>query len=196
MHLIEKYFPSLTATQKRNFESLGDLYSSWNSRVNLISRSDISHLYERHILHSLAIAKFIKFQSGSAIMDLGTGGGFPGIPLSLIFPEVNFTMVDSIAKKVRVVSEIITELKLKNATAVCSRAEELNGSFDFVVSRATAPLNELYKWSRLLISKQQKNAVPNGIICLKGGDLTLELLPFKGRTEVVPLSSYFEEPFF
>ena len=196
MNIIEKYFPALTATQKSSFEKLGELYADWNSKVNLISRTDIEHLYERHVLHSLAIAKFIKFSQGTKIMDLGTGGGFPAIPLSILFPEVSFTLVDSIAKKIKVVSAIISELNLTNASAVCSRAEELKGSYDYVVSRATAPLSDLYKWSRLQINTRQQNAIPNGIICLKGGDLTKELQPFKGRVEVVPLTSIFSEPFF
>ena len=194
--LLEKYFPGLSVDQKKKFEHLEELYISWNARVNLISRTDISHLYERHILHSLAIANFIRFNKGTRVMDLGTGGGFPGIPLAIFFPEASFTLVDSISKKIKVVSDVISELKISNAAAVCSRAEETTGSFDYVVSRATAPLNELYKWSRKLISKTQINAIPNGIICLKGGDLTLELKPFLGRTEVTPVSLYFDEPFF
>ena len=194
--IIEKYFPGLTEDQKRKFEQLGELYNSWNSRVNLISRNDIEHLYERHILHSLVIAKFIRFSNGTRVMDLGTGGGFPGVPLAIFFPEVSFTLIDSISKKIRVVSDIISHLNITNTNAICSRAEDISGSFDYVVSRATAPLNELYKWSRKLIHNNQKNAIPNGIICLKGGDLTEELKPFRGRTELVPVSLYFNEPFF
>lgn len=196
LQLIEHYFPSLSADQKNHFEKLGPLFTDWNSKVNLVSRTDIENLYERHILHSLAIATFIKFKPGTRILDIGTGGGFPGIPLAIFFPEVNFTLVDSIGKKIKVVQDIITVLGLKNVSAVCDRAENLPGEFDYSVSRATAPLNDLYKWSRTKISRKQINAIPNGIICLKGGDLTTELQPFKGRTEVVPVSSFFKEPWF
>lgn len=176
--------------------SLGPLYEEWNARVNLISRNDISHLYERHLLHSLAIAKFISFQPGAHVMDIGTGGGFPGIPLAILFPETNFTLVDSIGKKIRVVEDIIQRLELTNVKAICDRAENITGQFDYVVSRATAPLHDLFKWSRLRIAKKQQHAMPNGIICLKGGDLEEELKPFKGLTEVLPVSNYFKEDFF
>ncbi len=194
--LIEHYFPLLSVDQKNLFAKLGPLYSEWNSKVNLVSRADIENLYERHILHSLAIASFLKFKPGTKILDIGTGGGFPGIPLAIFFPEVNFTLVDSIAKKIKVVEDVILQLNLKNATAICERAEKLDMEFEYVVSRATAPLNDLYKWSRTKISRKQKNAVPNGIICLKGGDLTTEIQPFKGSVEVVPVSDYFKEPWF
>ena len=194
--LIEHYFPDLTAAQKDLFSKLGPVYTEWNSKVNLVSRTDIENLYERHILHSLAIAKFIRFKNETRVLDIGTGGGFPGVPLAILFPEVSFTLVDSIGKKIKVVEDVIQQLGLKNAVAICERAEKLPGEFDYVVSRATAPLGDLYKWSRTKISKKQKNAVPNGIICLKGGDLTAELQPFKGRVEVVNVSDYFKEDYF
>ena len=196
VELIHQYFPLLTEDQKVIFSKLGPVYTDWNSKVNLVSRTDIENLYERHVLHSLAIAKFLKFKDGTRILDIGTGGGFPGVPLAIMFPEVSFTLVDSIAKKIKVVQDVIQQLQLKNTIAVCDRAENLTGDFDYVVSRATAPLNDLYKWSRPRISKTQKNAVPNGIICLKGGDLTTELQPFKGRTEVVNVGDYFKEDYF
>jgi 16S rRNA (guanine527-N7)-methyltransferase len=194
--LIHTYFPGLDEVAAKRFLMLGQLYDEWNSKVNLVSRTDIENLYERHILHSLAIAKFLKFKNGTRVLDIGTGGGFPGIPLAILFPEVSFTLVDSIAKKIKVVQDVIHQLQLKNTLAVCDRAENLTGEFDYVVSRATAPLNDLYKWSRPRISKTQRNAIPNGIICLKGGDLTYELQPYKGRTEVVPVSNYFKGDFF
>lgn len=194
--IINKYFPDLDATKKRQFDLLGEIYSDWNTKVNLISRNDIVHLYERHILHSLAIAKFIRFQPGARVMDIGTGGGFPGIPLSVFFPETQFTLVDSIAKKIKVVNEVIQATELKNATAICDRAENLKGEYDYVVSRATAPLTDLFKWSRLKIARKQQHAMPNGIICLKGGDVATETEPFSGRTEVLGVSNYFDEPFF
>ena len=196
VQLIEHYFPIVSVDQKNLFSRLEPIYTEWNSKINLISRPDIDNLYIRHILHSLAIAKFINFKSGTTVLDIGTGGGFPGIPLAILFPEVQFTLVDSIAKKIRVVEDVILQLNLKNVTAICERAEKLENEYEFVVSRATAPLNDLYKWSRTKISRKQKNAVPNGIICLKGGDLTTEIQPFKGRLEIVQVNDYFKEPWF
>lgn len=196
MQQLLKYFQSLTDEQRKQFEKLGILYPEWNAKINLISRTDMENLYERHILHSLAIAKFNKFLPGTKILDIGTGGGFPGIPLAIFFPEVQFTMVDSIGKKIKVVQDIIAQLELKNAVAICDRVENIQGEFDYAVSRATAPLNELYRWVFKKISRKQINAIPNGIICLKGGDIKEELRPFKGRTEVVQLSDYFKEDFY
>ncbi|HMT29703.1 MAG TPA: 16S rRNA (guanine(527)-N(7))-methyltransferase RsmG [Bacteroidia bacterium] len=194
--IIFKYFPSLADDARIKFNRLGELYSDWNAKVNLISRTDIEFLYERHVLHSLAIAKFINFKDGTRVMDIGTGGGFPGIPLAIMFPKVQFTLVDSIGKKIKVVEDVIAQLELKNAVAICERAEKVEGKFDYVVSRATAPLGDLYKWSRIKIDPVQKNAIPNGIICLKGGDLTEEIKPFRGRTEMVSISDFFDEDFF
>lgn len=194
--IIQKYFPGISEHEMSLINRLGEIYPDWNTRINLISRSDIEHLFERHILHSLAIAKFINFIPGTEVLDIGTGGGFPGIPLSIHFPEVNFTLVDSIAKKIKVVDDVIQQLRLMNAVAVNSRAENLNRPFDYVVSRATAPLGDLFYWSHNLIRKKQINAIPNGIICLKGGDLSDELKPFRNRVEVVDLSDYFSEDFF
>jgi 16S rRNA (guanine527-N7)-methyltransferase len=196
LQLLHTYFPNLSEASQKQFEQLGVLYPEWNAKINLISRTDIEHLYERHILHSLAIAKFNKFLPGTKILDIGTGGGFPGIPLAIFFPKVHFTMVDSIGKKIKVVQDIIDQLELKNAVAICDRVENIQGEFDFAVSRATAPLNELYRWVFKKIARKQINAIPNGIICLKGGDIKEEIRPFKGRTEVVPLTDYFKEEFF
>ena len=196
LDVITRYFPALSEKALQDFSQLGVLYPEWNAKINLISRTDIEHLYERHILHSLAVARFINFKPGTSVMDIGTGGGFPGIPLAILFPEVSFTLVDSISKKIMVVNDIIQKLGLTNASGICARAESLTGQFDYVVSRATAPLSDLYKWSRTKIKTKQINAVPNGIICLKGGDLTEELRPFKGRVEVDDLSAYFQEDFF
>lgn len=194
--IITKYFNKLPAGADAKFAMLGDLYVEWNAKINLISRKDIEFLFERHVLHSLAIAEFINFKDGTTILDIGTGGGFPGIPLAIMFPNVKFTLVDSIGKKIKVVEDMISRLNLTNATAICDRAENLQGTFDYIVSRATAPLNDLYKWSLPKINKVQKNAIPNGIICLKGGELDEEIKPFKGRTEVVLLSDYFAEEYF
>jgi 16S rRNA (guanine527-N7)-methyltransferase len=196
IELLKKYFPVLAAEKLEKYDAFATIFKEWNQKINLVSKNDSTFLFERHILHSLAIAKFIKFKPGSAIMDLGTGGGFPGLPLAIMFPEVTFTLVDSIGKKIRVVSDLIAQLDLQNAVAECNRAENLQGQYDFVVSRATAPLNDLYRWSRQLISRKQQNAIPNGIICLKGGDIDAEIQPFRGRTEVVPVSDYFAEDYF
>jgi 16S rRNA (guanine527-N7)-methyltransferase len=193
---IFDYFPGLDDKQRKQFLQLQPVYAGWNEKLNLVSRSDIMHLHERHILHSLAIARFIRFTAGTRVMDLGTGGGFPGIPLAIMFPDAQFTLVDSIAKKINAVQEISRNLGLTHVNAVCSRAEAITESFDYIVSRATAPLSDLFKWSRGKILTVQRNAVPNGILCLKGGDLDAELRPFAGRIEKVPLHSYFEEEFF
>jgi len=194
--IITKYFRSLDDLQLQRFADLGEMYASWNERVNLVSRKDIAHLYERHILHALSIARFINFKPGANVMDLGTGGGFPGIPLAIFFPEVQFTLVDSIAKKMRVVEDLVQVLGLRNVNPMVGRAENLRGNFDFVVSRAVAPLADLYTWSGKSIAKKQQHAMPNGIICLKGGDLREELLPFKNRVEVHKIHDWFDEEFF
>lgn len=195
--IIFKYFPDLTEEQKQQFIALGPLYEDWNSKINVISRKDIENLYPHHILHSLAIAKLIKFKDGSHIMDMGTGGGFPGIPLAILFPNCKFTLVDSIGKKVmKVAGGIAEEIGLKNVTCVHSRVEDIKDKFDFVVSRAVMPLPDLVKVIRKNISPEKKNALPNGLICLKGGNLDAELKPFKKSAEADDLSMYFEEEFF
>ena len=196
MDLILKYFPDLTEEQKRQFAALYDLYLDWNSKINVISRKDIENLYEHHVLHSLGIAKVIHFRPGTQIMDLGTGGGFPGIPLAILFPEVHFHLVDSIGKKVRVASEIANSIGLKNVTFRHARAEEEKGKFYFVVSRAVMPLTDLLKIIRKNISSKQQNALPNGLICLKGGELGNETMPVKNKTTLWDLKEFFEEEFF
>ena len=176
--------------------ALGVLYPEWNAKINVISRKDIDNLYEHHILHSLAIAKFLQFQPNTTILDVGTGGGFPGIPLAILFPEVQFTLIDSIGKKIRVAQEIATAVGLKNVTCKQLRAEEEKGRYDFIVSRAVMPLADLKKLVQKNISKQQHNALPNGLILLKGGDLQAEVYPFRNVAETVNISDWFDEEFF
>ena len=195
MQLINKYF-SLTDRQKQQFEALDALYRDWNSKINVISRKDIDNLYEHHILHSLAIAELIRFKPGTSIMDLGTGGGFPGIPLAIMFPEAKFHLVDSIGKKIRVCEEVKKAIGLQNVTTQWCRAEEVQQQFHFVVSRAVMPLPDLVKIIRKSISKEKLNALPNGLICLKGGELEQEAKPFGKAAQITSLSEYFEEPFF
>jgi len=196
MEIILKYFPNLTEEQHRQFAALYDLYIDWNAKINVISRKDIENLYEHHVLHSLAIAKVIDFKPGTSIMDLGTGGGFPGIPLAILFPETKFHLVDSIGKKVRVATEVSNAIGLKNVTFRHARAQEEKQLFDFVVSRAVMPLSDLIDIIKKNISKKQINALPNGLICLKGGELQHETLPFKNKTVINSISDYFEEEFF
>lgn len=196
MEIILKYFPDLTEEQKQQFAALYDLYTDWNAKINVISRKDIENLYEHHVLHSLGIAKVIRFTPGTRIMDLGTGGGFPGIPLAILFPEVKFHLVDSIGKKVRVATEVANSIGLKNVTLRHARAEEEKQLFDFVVSRAVMPLADLLKIIRKNIAPEQHNALPNGLICLKGGELAREALPFKNKTVMYDLKEVFEEEFF
>lgn len=196
MELILKYFPNLTEEQKKQFAALYDLYLDWNSKINVISRKDIDNLYEHHVLHSLGIAKVINFKPGTKIMDLGTGGGFPGIPLAILFPEVSFHLVDSIGKKVRVATEVANSIGLKNVTFRHARAEEEKQLFDFVVSRAVMPLTDLLKIIRKNIASKQQNSIPNGLICLKGGELEHEAMPFKNKTTMWDLKDIFEEEFF
>lgn len=195
MDIILKYFTSLSSTQREQLGKLGTLYPEWNEKINVISRKDIDNLYPNHILHSLGIAKFYDFVPDSRVLDFGTGGGFPGIPLAILFPEVKFHLVDRIGKKLKVVEDIVEQLGLKNVTIQHGDIKEVKGKFDFVVSRAVMPLNEMVPLLRKLIAKEMKNATPNGIICLKGGDLTSEL---KGYKDVIVdnLSTCFSEPFF
>ena len=196
MELINKYFPNITEEQRQRFAALDALYRDWNSKINVISRKDIDNLYEHHILHSLGIAQVIKFKPGTRVMDLGTGGGFPGIPLAIMFPDVHFHLVDSIGKKIRVCDEVRTALGLTNVTTEWTRGENLKDKYDFVVSRAVMPLTDLVKLVRKNISPKAQNAMPNGLICLKGGELEHEVLPMKTHTLITSLSDYFEEEFF
>lgn len=196
MELITRYFPNLSDKQKEQFAALYDLYMDWNSKINVISRKDITNLYEHHVLHSLGIARFIQFTSGTRIMDLGTGGGFPGIPLAIFFPEVNFHLVDSIGKKVKVATEVAQAIELKNITFRHCRAEEEKQLFDFVVSRAVMPLADLLKICRKNIAKEQHNALPNGLICLKGGELEKETMPVRQKVVLHDLKDEFTEEFF
>lgn len=193
--LLEKYFPSLSGEQKRKFEELQSIYQEWNQKINLISRKEIHLLIERHVLHSLAIAKFTAFNKGTKILDVGTGGGFPGIPLAIVFPEAEFYLVDSIGKKIMVVQDVIERLDLKNAKAEKIRADEVKGKFDFILSRAVAAFPELVVWTRNKISTESNNSLPNGFIFLKGGDLKEELRTFR-QAQVFELKDFFEEDFF
>ena len=192
----KEHIDKLAEKQKKQFAALYDLYTDWNSKINVISRKDIENLYEHHVLHSLGIAQIIRFKPGTKIMDLGTGGGFPGIPLAILFPEVQFHLVDSIGKKVRVATEIANSIGLKNVTTRHARAEEEKQLFDFVVSRAVMPLADLLKIIRKNISPKQQNVFPNGLICLKGGELEKEAMPFKNKTTMWNLKEFFEEEFF
>lgn len=194
--LLLKYFPDLTEEQRKQFAALYELYIDWNSKINVISRKDIANLYEHHVLHSLGIARIIRFRAGSSVMDLGTGGGFPGIPLAILFPDTKFHLVDSIGKKVRVATEVANAIGLKNVTFRHARAEEEKQTFDFVVSRAVMPLADLIKIIRKNISPKQQNALPNGLICLKGGELEHEAMPFKHKTSMHNLNEDFDEKFF
>ena len=196
MDIILKYFPNLTEKQKKQFAELYDLYTEWNSKINLISRKDIENLYTHHVLHSLGIAKLITFREGTEIMDLGTGGGFPGIPLAILFPEVQFHLVDKIGKKVMVASEVAKAIGLENVTFRHAGAEEVKQQFDFVVSRAVMPLDDLVRIIKKNIKKQQINSLPNGLICLKGGELRHEIMPFKNKAMEVNLKDWFKEEFF
>lgn len=196
MELILKYFPDLTDTQREKFVRLEELYQDWNSKVNVISRQDIDTLYERHVLHSLGIAKVMQFKSGTSVLDVGTGGGFPGIPLAIMFPDTQFHLVDSIGKKIRVVQEIATALDLKNVKAEQIRAEKLDDTYEFVVSRAVTRITPFVGWVRKNISRNSFHTLRNGILYLKGGDLTEELAELKMKTRSYDLSDYFEEEFF
>jgi 16S rRNA (guanine527-N7)-methyltransferase len=194
--IIEKYFPSLTDKQKQQFAQLGELYSTWNAQINVISRADIDNLYEKHILHSLAIAKVVDFKDFTEILDVGTGGGFPGIPLAILYPNCQFLLVDSIGKKIKVVNEVATALGLENIKAEQIRAELVEGEFDFVVSRAVTRLLPFYGWVKGKININNYNKLKNGILYLKGGDLKEELKELGKKSKVYELSDYFTEEFF
>ena len=195
MEIIQKYFHHLTENQLQQFDQLKELYQTWNEQINVISRKDIDELYERHVLHSLGIAKIQAFAPNSKILDVGTGGGFPGIPLAILFPETQFYLVDSIGKKIKVVNEIVATLKLSNVKAEQKRAEEVKGEFDFIVSRAVTSMDEFTKWIKNKVAKKQLHNLKNGILYLKGGDLTEELINFPNST-IYNLELYFDEPFF
>lgn len=195
MEIILKYFPNLSQTQIEQFAALQKLYSEWNEKINVISRKDIDNLYERHILHSLSIAKFIQFRAGSKIMDLGTGGGFPGVPLAILFPDSRFHLVDSIGKKLKVIEEVKESIALKNVFTFHTRVESLEFQYDFVVSRAVAPLSELITWTKGKYLSKNLNTPNNGLICLKGGDIDAELAAVKGAKKT-PITNYFSEDFF
>jgi 16S rRNA (guanine527-N7)-methyltransferase len=196
MENIKKYFPELTEKQLEQFDALFNLYKDWNSKINVISRKDIDNLYLHHVLHSLAIAKILRFQPGTTLVDVGTGGGFPGIPLAIMFPECQFHLVDSIGKKVRVAQEVATAIGLTNVTFQHERMENVKQKYDFVVSRAVMPLADLVKLTKKNIAPKSKNALPNGLICLKGGELQHEVAPFKNISTLYNISDFFTEEFF
>lgn len=196
MDLILKYFPNITERQKEQFAALPEIYADWNSKINVISRKDMDHFVEHHVLHSLAIAKVVQFKPMADIMDLGTGGGFPGIPLAIMFPESQFYLVDSIGKKIKVVKDVANQLQLGNVTAEQIRAEEVRRDFDFIVSRAVTDLSQFVGWVRGKISNINYHKIHNGIIYLKGGDLTEEIAPFKKKVHLFDISDFFEEEYF
>ena len=196
MEIIQKYFPNLSAEQQQQFAALDALYRDWNAKINVISRKDIDNLYEHHVLHSMAIARMVNFRSGTRILDFGTGGGFPGIPLAILFPECQFKLIDGTGKKIRVAQEVCNAIGLKNCHPEHLRGEDEKGRYDFVVSRAVMPLPDLVKIVRKNIAKENKNALPNGILCLKGGNLEAELQPFRKIVESAELSTWFSEEWF
>lgn len=196
MEEILKYFTDLTDKQKQQFAALFDLYKDWNEKINVISRKDIDNLYLHHVLHSLAIAKAVSFRPGTRILDFGTGGGFPGIPLAILFPETQFKMIDGTGKKIRVVNEVATAIGLENVEAVHLRGEEEKGKYDFVVSRAVMPLPDLMKIVKKNVGKEQRNSLPNGVICLKGGNVEGEMRPFKKIVEATEITNWFDEDWF
>lgn len=196
IEIIKKYFPHLTPKQEEQFAALDTLYHDWNAKINVISRKDIDNLYEHHILHSLAIAKRINFREGTNVLDFGTGGGFPGIPLAIFFPEANFKLIDGTGKKVRVAQEVADAIGLDNVLPAHIRGEEEKGKFDFIVSRAVMPLPDLMKIIKKNIATDQHNVLPNGVIVLKGGNLDKELKPYKNIAEKTELSQWFDEEWF
>ena len=196
MKQILHYFPDLSADQQRQLSMLDELYRDWNAKINVISRKDIDNLYEHHVLHSMAIAKMVRFRPGTKILDFGTGGGFPGIPLAILFPECQFKLIDGTGKKIRVAQEVAQAIGLKNCEPQHLRGEDEKGHYDFVVSRAVMPLPDLAKIVRKNIGREQRNALPNGVICLKGGDLQAELQPFRHIVDTAELSQWFGEEWF
>ena len=195
MQLINKYFDSLTENQIIQFEKLDSVYKDWNCKINVISRKDINDLYLKHVLHSLSIGKLIEFKENTSILDVGTGGGFPGIPLAILFPECKFHLVDSIKKKIKVVDNVVDYLELKNVTTTVTRAELIDHKFDFIISRAVTNMNDFVKWVKYKVNKKSNNSFKNGILYLKGGDLKIELMNFKS-VKIYNLSEYFKEDFF
>ena len=196
MNIIQKYYPQLSAEQQHQVALLDELYRDWNSKINVISRKDIDNLYEHHVLHSMAIAKMVNFRPGTRILDFGTGGGFPGIPLAILFPECQFKLIDGTGKKIRVAQEVAQAIGLKNCEPAHLRGEDEKGKFDFIVSRAVMPLPDLVKIVKKNIAKEQQNALPNGVICLKGGHLDAELQPYRKLVEKAELSQWFDEEWF
>ena len=196
MEIIQKYFPNLSERQQQQFAALDALYRDWNAKINVISRKDIDNLYEHHVLHSLGIAKMLNFKPGTKILDFGTGGGFPGIPLAILFPECQFKLIDGTGKKIRVAQEVSNAIGLKNCQPEHLRGEEEKGKYDFIVSRAVMPLSDLAKIVKKNVAKEQHNALPNGILCLKGGDLQAELQPYRHIVDSMDLSQRFNEDWF
>ncbi|MES2621276.1 MAG: 16S rRNA (guanine(527)-N(7))-methyltransferase RsmG [Bacteroidota bacterium] len=195
MELLLKYFPELTQGQIQQFSSLSKIYSEWNEKINVISRKDIENLYERHILHSLSIAKFIQFKNAAKILDLGTGGGFPGVPLAILFPDSRFHLVDSIGKKLKVVEAVKDEISLKNIFTFHNRVEQIEFQYDFVVSRAVAPLSDLLQWTKGMYFPKDQHTIRNGLICLKGGDIDNEISKVSGAKKI-HISGFFQQDFF
>lgn len=196
MKQVKKYFPDLTEVQVEQLSKLKALYSEWNAQINVISRKDIENFYERHVLHSLSIAEMIQFKPGSKMLDVGTGGGFPGIPLAILFPESNFHLVDSVGKKIKVVNEVVEALQLKNVTAEHERAENVKGKFDFILSRAVTRMNKFIPWVQNKVLQEDKNILPNGIFYLKGGDLQAEMSEIHQDYDVLELADLYKEEFF
>lgn len=194
--IIFQYFKDINDEQRAQFRALGPLYQEWNAKINVISRKDIDNLYMHHVLHSLGIAKVVNFRQGSNILDIGTGGGFPGIPLAILFPNCKFKLIDSIGKKTRVAAAVANAIGLKNVVVEHRNVVEEKNKYDFVVSRAVMNATDLVKLIRKNVSKEQRNALPNGLICLKGGDMTEEVAPFKNHSEIWELKSYFDDEFF
>lgn len=196
MQIIDKYFPELSPRQKEQFNNLDALYREWNAKINVISRKDINNLYEHHVLHSMAIAQIVRFKPSTSILDFGTGGGFPGIPLAILFPECRFRLIDGTGKKVNMAAEIAKAIGLENVEAIHQRGEEEKGKFDFIVSRAVMPMPDLVKIVSKNISRKQHNSIANGILALKGGNLSAELKPYHKIVEVMPISQFFDEEWF